>query len=484
MITRRDLSALALALAAAPAMAQQDAAFSDTARKAGRSKIRGRDIAWTSEAGELVLHDETGAPRATMSAIAYLETGADAAKRPVTFLFNGGPGSATIALHEGLAPKITASAKGKPGFRVVDNPDSILDITDLVFVDAPGTGYGRFFGEGVSKDYWGVEEDGRAFAAFVHQWLTDHDRLASPRFVVGESYGGARAAFLAQNLIKARLPLTGVVLVSPSTSAGERNLLRQLDDAASGLPTQAAVAWFHKRGAYTAQPVEEVAEQARAYAVGPLSAALAKGDDLPDAEKAEVAEKLSGFTGLSPQVLLKHDLRIGSAIFVNELLADKGERIGLLDGRAHAPRAITDKRQPPYNDPSTSPYTLTYDQTTAVESYWRGLGYAPQGAYTRLSMDANRGWNKKVVHGSVSMPLMFREIMAGDQRLKITMVTGYYDLTLPYYGMVADYAASWMPPGRFTSHTYRSGHGVFSEDATRVLATDRLREFYASALAG
>lgn len=453
----------------------------------GEAKIRGKTIPYRGVASEIVLPTAAGAPGTTIFSAAYLAEGADPATRPVSFLFNGGPGGATIALREGLAPRLTVNAATADGFAFADNPHSLLDVSDLVFVDPPGVGYSRFLTPGAEREFWGVEEDARAVAAFIREWLKANGRSASPKFLVGESYAGIRVGFVAELLAADPQPIrvVGVVLVSPSTSTrGRAALAGPSDPAVRALPSQAAAAWFHRRGAYRTRPVDKVAGDAHRFASGPYAAALAKGDKLSAAEADRIAAQVARYTGFPASVVREGGLKVPVDRFVRELLSDTGERIGGSDARAKAPRSITDTKKPPYDDPSTSPYTLKYDLTKAVEGLFRGeFGYQPAAGYVRLSYPANEQWNHNVARGPVSMPLMFKDLMARDPALKVTLMLGYYDLTIPYAGPLEEFLAARLPKGRFTSRVYPAGHAVFSDDATRSQATDDLRAFYRSALA-
>jgi carboxypeptidase C (cathepsin A) len=452
----------------------------------GTINIRGRSIAYRGVASEIVLPNAAGGPGTTIFSAAYLEEGADPAKRPVTFLFNGGPGGATIALREGLGPRITVNADSADGFAFVDNPHSLLDQSDLVFVDPPGVGYSRFLTPGSEREFWGVEEDARAVAAFIRAWLAENGRTASPKFLVGESYAGVRVGFVTELLAQGAQPIkmNGVVLVSPSTSTrGRAPLAGPADPAVRALPSQAAAAWFHKKGAYGDRTVEAVAADAHRFASGPYTQALAKGTSLPPAEASKIAAQVAAFTGFSVETVQAGGLKVPGDRFVRELLSDTGERIGGSDARAKAPRSITDTRKAPYDDPSTSPYTLKYDLTKAVEGLFQNeFGYRPASGYIRLSYPANEQWNHKVARGSVAMPLMFKDLMARDPGLKVTLMLGYYDLTIPYAGPLEEYLAADLPKGRFTHRVYPAGHAVFSDAASRSQATDDLRAFYRAAL--
>lgn len=469
--------------AAAPAMPS-------TAVAHGVVTVRGQEIVYRAEAGEMLMRNAAGDPRATIFSIAYLVDGADPATRPVSFLFNGGPGGATIALREGLSPRMPVNGATDRTFRYVDNPDSLIDATDLVFVDAPGTGYGRFFGDGASAEYWGVEEDAAATAAFINQWLAEHGRVGAPVFLVGESYAGVRVGLVAERLAQQTRPLKvkGVALVSPSTSAGRRasgppDRAAMDESAVLALPSRAVAAQFHGKGAYTDLPVEALADQALAFARGPYAQALAEGEGIDPARKQAVAAELAAYLGLSPQTVLEADLWPSNNDFVLKLLADQGERIGGSDARAQAPSAITETREPPYNDPSTSPYTLNYDLTEAVEHLVREeIGYRPTNDYVRLSIEANRKWNWDVPGGTISIPMLFKRLMAADPGLRLTLMTGYYDLTIPYMRPVSDYLAAELPADRFENAVFRTGHAVFSDDAGRQASSDHLRAFYARAM--
>jgi carboxypeptidase C (cathepsin A) len=495
-MTRQALLASAIALALAGPLSAPSAWAETPAVAAlaptpasidGVAHVRGKTIAYRATAAETVMRNAAGAPRATIFSVAYVAKGADARRRPVTFLFNGGPGGATIALREGLGPVMTANATTPEGFAFVDNPDSLIDASDLVFVDAPGTGYSRMLADGASAEYWGVDEDARAMADFITGWLEANGRTASPRFLVGESYAGTRVGFVADLMARrptAPMNFNGVVLISPTTSAGgEDPRMPKRDAAVTNLPSEASVAWFHGRGAHIGQPVEAVAEAARKFAEGPYAAALAQGDKLDPAEKARIRTEVAGYTGLSEAKLDEYGLRVPLSKFVLDLLADKGERAGLSDGRAHALRSVTDKNRAPWDDPSSSNFVLSYKPDQAVaDLYGKAFGYKPMADYVRLSYDANSNWNNKVARGPSSIPLMFKDLMARDPTLKITMVMGYFDMSVPYDRPLGDYLAADLPASRFSYHLYRSGHSVFSDEVGRAQSTDALRDFYRQAL--
>lgn len=447
-------------------------------------RIKGRPVAYRAIAAEQVLRGEGGAPEATFFGMSYIAQPADPA-RPVTFLFNGGPGGATIALREGLGPKVTVNAEGGEGFAFADNPDSILDVTDLVFVDPAGVGYSRFLNDAAKPRYYGVEEDARAVSAFIGAWLRLHGREASPKFLVGESYAGVRVGVVADMMARAATPVRfdGVVLVSPSTATrGRAPLAAAPDPAVRALPSQAAAAHFHGQGAHVSRPVLEVVAEAQAFAEGRYAKALSAGEALAPPERDRLAAIVAGYVGFSAEAVAAAGLRLDRDRFMKELLAAEGSRIGLSDARAKAPLAVTETQRPPYDDPSTSPYTLTYDLTEANEGFYRRLvGYQPFGPYVRLSYEANEQWNWDVEGGPLAMPLVFKELMARDPGLRVTLLLGAYDLNIPYASPLSEYLAVGLPEARFQHRLYAAGHAVFSDEATRGVASDNLRAFYSRA---
>ena len=411
----------------------------------GEARAGGRTIPYRAVAAETVLSGPDGAPEATLFFTAYFAEGQDAAARPVTFFFNGGPGAATIDLREGLAPVHTRNAAGR-GFRLADNPDTLIDASDLVFVDPGGVGYSRFLKPGVSSRYWGVDEDARAVADFIALWLKANGREASPKYLVGESYAGIRVGMVAERM--ARLPepvrFDGVVLVSPSTGTrGAPALAAAADPAVRALPSQAATALYYGKSAHAGATPAALAEAARDWAEGVYARALEKGEAISAAERAKVASELSGYLGFPEAQVVAADLRIPRERFIRELLAEREARIGLSDSRAHAPLFVTDAQRPPYDDPSTSPYTLTYNLTEAVEHLYREtFGYTPFGPYVRLSYEANGGWDNQVEGGPRN-----------------------------------EYLAADLPAGRFSHRLFEAGHSIFSAPVGRRQASADLRAF-------
>lgn len=449
-------AAAALAASALPAMAQTAI---PTAVREGRITVRGRTLDYRAETGERVMTNPAGQPRATIFSVAYLQKGANPKTRPVSFVWNGGPGGASWHLREHLSPKMTVAAKTRGHYAFVANPDSPIDATDLVFIDAPGTGYSRFFAEDAKPEYWGVEQDGAAFAAFIAGWLADHGRLGSPVFLIGESYGGTRAGQVAKVLAARPQPvgLAGVVLISPTLgSGGPPNAPAPV----LALPSLAAVAHVHKRGAYADLPLDRLVARAEAFADGPYARMLAQGQ----VTQAN-ADTVAGYIGLPAEVVYDAKLAPSLQQFRTGLIP--GERLGSGDGREH-------RVPPPPAQDTVVTANDAYDLHAAIVGLLTDeLGYTPAGPYVRDPVEANRRWNQTLT-GPAYTPEILRTL---PSKPKVFLVAGWYDLIVPYRTPVTALAAAGLGD-RLETHVYPTGHGVYEDLASRPTATDDLRAFY------
>ena len=283
-------------------------------------------------------------PTARMSYVAYFKKEAKPEDRPITFFYNGGPGSSTVWLHMGsLGPKhvVTSGDQHVPAapYRLVDNANSLLDVSDLVFIDMPGTGFGRLMGKDAEKAFWGVDEDANAFARFIQRFVTKYNRWNSPKYIFGESYGTTRSAVLADILENNKsIDINGVILLSQIF-----NFTTDIDAANSNpgvdlpyelaLPTFAATAWYHKKVSPQPPALEPFLKEVEDFATGPYAHALALGTDITDEEKQSVAEKMHGYIGLPVAYLVKANLRVNGGEFEKMLLDDQNLTTGRLDTR-------------------------------------------------------------------------------------------------------------------------------------------------------
>ncbi|WP_313737394.1 S10 family peptidase, partial [Sphingobium yanoikuyae] len=287
--------------------------------------VAGKLIHYTATPGTLTIRNDAGEPIASMFYTAYVADRAKGAKeRPVTFLFNGGPGSSTMWLHVGSFGPVRVdtptpdTARPAP-FAIGPNPDSLIDRSDLVFIDAIGTGLSRPLGKAQGKDFWGVDPDIDAFASAIQRYLTINNRWNAPKFLLGESYGTLRAAGLVNTLQERGVQMNGVVLLSSILNYGIRNPgYDQIN--VTYLPSYAATAWYHNRLPNRPATLEPFLSEVRAFALGPYLSALAKGDDLPDGERDAIATQLAAYTGLSKGFILQNKLRIDLGRFRKELM--------------------------------------------------------------------------------------------------------------------------------------------------------------------
>jgi carboxypeptidase C (cathepsin A) len=395
-------------------------------------RLDGRDIAYTATAGTLPIRLDDGKVAARMFFVAYTKDGEDAKKRPIAFLYNGGPGSATIWLHMGsFAPKRARMAddgfQPAPPFDLVDNEHSLIDVADLVFVDAVDTGYSRVMAGIDNNQFHGQDGDIRAFGEFINGWLTAYNRWPSPKFLIGESYGTIRSAGLSQELQSRHgIELNGIVLVSALLTYQTLQPAPNNDIAwAVQIQTFAATAWYHKKLPPDLQQktVKQVVDEARAFAFGEYMLALTKGNSLSDAERKTLADKLARFTGLSPAYILSANLRVDSGRFRKELLRDRRLVVGRLDGRFTALDAdAAGERQEfdPSNTALQGPYVALFQDYVKNELKWRtDLHYYPSGNVRPWTYVQNR---------YMDMTDTLRLTMARNPYLKVLLVCGYYDM--------------------------------------------------------
>src|SRR5689334_6919924 len=358
--------------------------------------FHGHTLGYTVTPGHLTIRNEKGEPTASMFYVAYTATPARGQRRPVTFLFNGGPGSSTMWLHMGsFGPmKVDASSPETipgPPFRYVANPDTLLDVTDLVFIDAPTTGLSRELGKAEPKDFFGVDKDLDAFTRTIQRYLTKYQRWNDPKFIIGESYGTTRAAGLSNSLLNDGVQLNGITFVSTvfnfADFQGDQSLV-------NFFPTLAANAWYH--GKIDPKPdLRQFLADARAFASGPYAAALQKGNALTPEEKSSIAQQMSRFLAISPDYILRSNLRINDDRYRRELLRDRGQIIGRIDSRYVGTEADNAGAGTSY-DPQASAITGAF--VGALNDYLlRDLGYKTDLVYRPNNYAAiyggSDGWN-------------------------------------------------------------------------------------------
>ena len=436
-------------------------------------------------------------PVARMFYVAYFKNNAKAEDRPIMFFYNGGPGSSTVWLHMGsLGPKhvVTSGDQHLPAapYKLVDNAYSLLDTSDLVFIDMPGTGFGRLTGKDAEKAFWGVDEDANAFARFIARFVTKYNRWNSPKYIFGESYGTTRSAVLA-NILENRtnIDLNGVILLSQIF-----NFTTDIDGPAGnpgvdlpyvlGLPTYAATAWYHKKLPTQPAALEPFLSEVEQFAMGPYAHALALGTDLGADEKQQVAEKLHEYTGLPVGYLLKANLRVSGPEFEKTLQDDSDMTTGRLDTRFSGPTLDPLSENAEY-DPQSSAISSAYvslfnDYVRRDLKYGDGQTYVPE-VYGEEHWDFKHDGNQV----SVNVAPDLAEAMKTNPRLKVMVNGGYYDLATPFFA--AQYEDKHLPiPQGLAKNIeydwYESGHMVYVRDECVKQLHDRVAAFITSTDAG
>jgi len=400
--------------------------------------IAGKKVPYRVTTGKLQLKEEDGKPRASIFHVSYERTDMKNPKdRPVVFAFNGGPGSSAVWLHIGvLGPRIIqlpgdGTTAPPPPVQVVDNPHSILDVCDLVFIDPVSTGYSRTESDVKPADFHGLDEDVESVGDFIRRWVTEHDRWASPKYLLGESYGGIRAAGLSHHLqSRYGMSLNGVVLLSSLLD------FATLQDAPGNdlsslvfLPSFTGVAHFH--GKLTGDR-DALVRDSTAFAYGKYASALLKGHEIDPAEKAAIAAELEKFSGIPAQKWLERELRMSSSIFRSELLRVEGKVLGRFDGRV-AWDATDKMATVPDYDPS---YSLAYGafSTAMLDYLGRELGYKEDRPYEILTGKVSP-WRWNSSNAVVNVGDRLAKAMRDNPHLRVLVMGGYTDLATPPEGV-------------------------------------------------
>ncbi len=455
--------------------------------------IGGRQVAYTATAGTVTIRDDDGKPTASLFYVAYT-TGEP--NRPVTFLYNGGPGSSSVWLHMGSLGPVrvrtdSPQATAGPPFSLVNNNDSLLDKSDLVFVDALGAGFSRPLGDTKLEKLWGTDADIDTFARGIERWLTINDRWNAPKFIFGESYGTTRSGGLSYRLAQDGVQLNGVVLLSSIMNYGRR--APGLDqDLINYLPSYAATAAYHHRIPAPAD-LNAFLGAARAFARGPYAQALAQGQDLPDAERQQIAQQLAGFTGLPLRFILDSDLRVDLSRFRKELLRDQRRTLGRYDSRFTGIDADT-ASDSPESDPSdtgiTGAFVSSFHHYLAHDlGFTSTLTYRPTYYSPALKWDFSHrppgarggGASQALADTALDLSAAMRE----NPHLLVYSLNGLYDMATPFFGTEYDLAhlqidKTLRPNLRFAY--YPSGHMVYlNTEALHAMKAD-LARFYDDAV--
>ncbi|HKJ31892.1 MAG TPA: hypothetical protein VKA34_08685 [Balneolales bacterium] len=448
----------------------------------GSVMVDGHKINYKAIAGSIYLKNDKEDTTARMFYVAYMKDGvSNISDRPVTFLYNGGPGSSTLWLHMGsFGPRrviVADSSHTKPApYQLVNNQYSLLDVSDLVFIDAPGTGFSRIVGVGKKKDFYGVDQDGHAFAQFITRFLSKYSRWNSPKYLFGESYGTTRSAVLARYLeTQKNVDLNGVILLSQILSYDISNdddpyhnpgmdLTYEL-----ALPTYAATAWYHHKLTNHTADLQTFLKKVEHFAMNGYTQALQKGNTLSAQEKKQVAVTMHSYTGLPVKYLIKANLRVSGGEFEHELLSDSERSTGRLDtrfsGYSMDPLSKESKYDPQASSISSAYVSLFNNYMQNVLKYGRNMTYKPEIPLWKSwdYLHQPPGTRRKLPQATNVMPDL-STAMKYNPDLHVMLNAGYFDLATPFYAAVYTMQHLSIPPklqNNIEYKYYKSGHMVY-----------------------
>jgi carboxypeptidase C (cathepsin A) len=484
------------AQSAAPTESKASLKESEPAKPAGQPakssvtrhkvSIGGKIISYTATASQTPLSNEAGETEAELFTITYAVDTPAGKRRPLLFIFNGGPGAASVWLHLGaIGPRrvemLPDGNMPAPPFHTVDNAYSWLDQADLVFVDPVGTGYSRAAKPELAKNFSSVRGDIESLSRFIRLYLTRNERWSAPLFLVGESYGTFRCAGLSEDLVEHGVALNGIILISSilnlqTTSFDNGNdLPYQLF-----LPSYTATAWYHKKLAPELQAdLDKTLTEAEHWAATEYQTALNKGDRLTAEERRVVVQQLSRYTGLSSSFVDNRNLRVDSRGFVRELLRDRGQMVGYMDSRLIAPNIDPSSGFDPTVTTIRPPFTST------INAYLReDLGFQSDLEYFTLGGGVGHwDWDAKNIYADTSDNL--RNTFAKNPYMKLFVASGSFDLATPHFATDYTLAHLGLTPAlrsNITTRRYRSGHMMYLEIGALAQLKRDVAEFMAGAL--
>ena len=460
------------------------------------NRFNGSRIDYRAIAGETYLRDLAGEPKASIFTFAYIKTNlVDSEVRPVTFVWNGGPGSSSTWLHiGGYGPRrIVVPSDGQhaglPPYPLLDAPETVLDVTDLVFIDPVGTGFSRALGEYEGKDFWGLKEDADSMASFIRTWITEQGRWNSPKFLLGESFGTTRAAAVARLMEEdLAISLNGIVFVSQaldyqgSTPYVRDNIVSYI----TYVPTMAATALYHGRVQPPPESQEIFLRQAREFAVNDYLPALFKGNTIAAAEYERVRDRLAYFTGLSPDYIDKANLRVQGTRFAKELLRDEGVAVGRADSR-YIQDEIDDLAAETARDPASDGISAAY--RAALMSYIRSdLGVDWDRIYLHpADPDLSDNWRWRTVPDDSSWEPAYvntahdlATALRINPSLRVFVASGYFDLVTPFFDAEYTLNRHDIRADRIQYEYYQGGHMMYVNEPSRVQLLEDTRRFIQS----
>ena len=449
---------------------------------------------YTATAGETLLRDTSGTETASIWSTSYIKRDRQNDARPVTFVFNGGPGSASAWLHIGLlgptvvrVPSRADRDDGAPPYPLAENDQSIFGETDLVFVDPVGTGYSRPIGAAINEDFWSLQGDTSSMTAFIREWVTANHRWNSPKYILGLSFGTTRAAAVSRALLDGGqdMSLNGLILISQALDfTGSTSQPSNLLGYVTYLPSMAATAHYHgKAGSDTS--LTDFVEEARVFAVNDYLPALIAGTMLSDVEERRIATELARLTGLERNYILAANLRVLASRFRKQLLREDGVVLGANDGRYLGDESDDLAAGPTMGDAGN--YAISSAHTAAFNHYQSTtLGVTMSRPYLMTNSAISQNWVWRTVpKGSFWEPSFVNvvkglsESMRMNSKMRIMVANGYYDLITPFLDAELTFARHGLVQDRVTMSYYEGGHRMYLNDEAREKLIADIRLFYA-----
>jgi carboxypeptidase C (cathepsin A) len=456
--------------------------------------IGGKVIPYKATASTILLKNDAGEPIGLMYSVAYTRSDVkDLSTRPISFYYNGGPGSSTMWLHMGaFGPRRVVTTEGEftspAPYKLVDNSESLLDKTDMVFIDAMGTGYSHIVGKGAPNLFYGIDEDMGAFGQFINTYINRNGRWNSPKFLMGESYGTFRSAVLG-NYLQSRytMHLNGIVLMSSVLDLSSLTFGPGDDRVyVYYLPSYAAVAWYHKALKNRPANLESFIEEARQYGRGEYATALFKGDKISAADKDAVAKKLSYFTGLSEEYLKKANLRVTLGQFNVELLRSRGLTVGRIDARftGYTRDLLSEQSAGDPEGPAVGgAFTAMLNAYNHDElKFGSDKDYHNQGGGTwNWNRGAGgRGGGGGGFPGAPNVAGDLAQAMITNPKLIVEVENGYFDMATPFFATEFTMEHLGLPSdlqGHVQLKYYDAGHMMYLKDGARTQLHNNIAAF-------
>jgi len=460
--------------------------------KSGR--FDGVAIDYKTIAGDTFIFKKDGKAAATFFTYQYIkESVEDPRTRPVTFVFNGGPGSASMWLHMGVfGPKRIVipsdpADDGAPPYTIIDNPETILDVTDLVFIDPVGTGLSRALDTEDPRNHWGVLEDAKSVAEFISQWTANNNRWNSPKFVAGESYGTVRASVLADELTnKHNIGLNGVMLISAVLDYQNSRIQDGgIMSYVSFLPTYAATAWYHNQLPRKPENLEAFLQEVRNFAAGEYAQALIKGNRLTAEEESQLIDKLHAYTGLKKSYLKATNMRIHVYRFFKELMRDEGKVVGRIDSRY-----LGEEAEAAGEFFEADPFIFSAGNafTVAINDHIRnfmGVKLHNRRYNTSARSESRWKWNWNIwgKNGTpnggrfINVVPYLGKAMRRNKDMHVLLTSGYYDFATPFFGAENALAEMDIVKDRVHYTYYEAGHMMYVHEPSRIKFLKDIRDF-------